>query len=126
MPYPRIELGKSGEELAAGFLKTKGYKILEKNFKSKLGEIDIIAKHKNTICFIEVKTRASSLFGLPQESVNSRKQHKLSKVALGYLKNCGLLDSAARFDIVCVYSNTENLKIDLIENAFTLSPQYSY
>jgi putative endonuclease len=80
------ELGRRGEEVAFRFLKKKGYRIIEKNYACKMGEMDIIAKEKDTLVFIEVKTRTSSLFGPPQLAVNFSKQRQLSKVALNYLK----------------------------------------
>ena len=80
------ELGKKGEEIAIRFLKKKGYRILERNYVCKMGEMDIIAREKDTLAFIEVKTRTSTAFGPPQLAVNSRKQMQLSKVALILLK----------------------------------------
>jgi len=121
-----IELGKSGEEVALGYLKNKGYRILERNFKNSLGEIDIIAKDKKTWCFIEVKTRTNLDKGLPQEAITPAKQHKLSKVALSFLKSRKLLNSPARFDIVSVLKNPEGEKVELIQNAFFLDSHYLY
>src|SRR5512136_3041511 len=80
------ELGKRGEEIALRFLKKKGYRIIEKNYVCKMGEMDIIAKEKDTLAFIEVKTRTSTDFGPPQLAVNAAKQMQLSKVALYFLK----------------------------------------
>jgi putative endonuclease len=83
-----IFLGRAGERQAVKFLKEKGYKILETNFSLKpLGEIDIIARFKNIICFIEVKTRRSLSYGAPYEAVDRRKQFRLSRLALAYLKS---------------------------------------
>ncbi len=76
------ELGKKGEELALRFLKKRGYRIIEKNYVCKMGEMDIIAKEKDTLVFVEVKTRTSTTFGPPQLAVNPTKQMQLSKVAL--------------------------------------------
>jgi len=78
-------LAKQGEKKASSFLKSKGYKILCMNFRSRLGEIDIIAKDKDSICFIEVKTRRSSNFGLPKDSISKRKINHISRVALYYI-----------------------------------------
>lgn len=121
-----IELGKSGEETAVAYLKKKGYRILQRNFKNSLGEIDIIAKDKKTFCFIEVKTRSNLDKGLPQEAINAHKQHKLSQVALSFLKTRKLLNSPARFDIVSVLKSPEGEKVDLIQNAFSLDSHYLY
>ena len=81
----RGKLGRRGEAIAVSFLKRQGYKIIERNYRSKLGEIDIIAREKDNIVFVEVKTRRSDDFGLPQEAVSYRKQYRLTKIALGYL-----------------------------------------
>ncbi len=127
MSRKHIELGESGEQLAVEFLSSKGYKILERNFKSKLGEIDIVAKDKKTICFIEVKTRSNLEKGLPQESITMRKQHQISKTALSYLKFKGLINSKARFDVVSIIKSGEAApSIDLIKNAFEQDNRYSY
>lgn len=84
-------LGASGEQRAAEFLKEKGYKILGTNFSNKIGEIDIIAKDKEFVVFVEVKARSSKAFGLPSEAVNFHKQQKIRKVALSYLKSNKML-----------------------------------
>lgn len=119
-------LGKSGEEEAVNFLKEKGYKILKRNYRSKLGEIDIIAKDRDTFCFIEVKTRYSQRFGVPQEAVRARKQRQISKVALSFLKENNLLDKRARFDVVSIMNLGERPELDLIKNAFELDARYIY
>ena len=76
------DLGKKGEEAALRFLKRKGYRIIERNYVCKMGEMDIIAKEKDALVFVEVKTRTSTNFGPPQLAVNASKQRQLSKVAL--------------------------------------------
>ena len=121
-----IELGKAGEEMAVEYLKGKGYRILQRNFKNALGEIDIIAKHKDSICFIEVKTRTNLDKGLPQEAITGPKQRKLSRVALSFLKSRKLFASPARFDIVAVLKTPEENHIELFQNAFCLDGRYSY
>jgi len=115
------ELGKKGEEKAVRFLKKKGYRIIEKNYVCKMGEMDIIAKDKDTLTFIEVKTRTSAEFGPPQLAVNSSKQRQLSKVALNYLKEKQLEDVKARFDVVAILLEQEKEKIELIKDAFELN-----
>ena len=126
MPKDRILFGKNGETLAAEFLKKQGYKVLYRNYKTKLGEIDIIAEDKDTLCFIEVKTRQSEKFGLPQEAVAWRKQAQVSKAALIFLKEKKLWDKKARFDVVAVLSNDKVVEFDLIKDAFELSGQYTF
>jgi len=126
MSKARLELGKRGEEATADFLRKKGYRIIERNYKNRLGEIDIIAKDKKTLCFIEVKTRTSLRFGYPQEAVTERKQKKINRVALAYLKQYNLLQISARFDIVSVIFNNQNkTEIKIIKDAFSLATIYS-
>jgi putative endonuclease len=119
-----IYLGKSGEDTALNFLKENGYKILAKNYKTKLGEVDIIAYDKDTLCFIEVKTRGSLRFGSPQEAVSHFKQRQISKVALQFLKRNNLLNKKARFDVVSVIYAEDKPAFDLIKNAFELKERY--
>ena len=115
------ELGKKGEEVALRFLKKRGYRIIEKNYVCKLGEMDIIAKEKDTLVFIEVKTRTSTAFGPPQLAVNLSKQRQLSKVALNYLKEKHLEDVKARFDVVAILLGQKGEEIELIRDAFDLN-----
>lgn len=121
MTEKRITLGKQGEEFATGFLIKKGYKIKERNYKSTLGEIDIIALSGETIVFIEVKTRSSLKFGLPFEAVTKKKQHQISKTALHYMSKMKISETAARFDIVSVISKGQKMEAELIENAFEVA-----
>lgn len=113
-------LGAFGENLAARFLESQGYKILERNFKVKWGEIDIIAQDRDTICFVEVKLRTSGHFGLPQEAVEFRKRRKLVRVAQGYLKIKFSTDERqARFDVVAISRDSKgNYFPELFKNAF--------
>jgi putative endonuclease len=114
------ELGRKGEEVALQFLKKKGYKIIERNYVCKLGEMDIIAREKDTLVFVEVKTRTSMAFGPPQLAVNSTKQMQLSKVALYFLKEKRLEDIKARFDVVAILLRPKGEEIELIKDAFDL------
>jgi putative endonuclease len=114
------ELGKKGEEIALQFLKKNGYRIVERNYACKLGEVDIIAREKDTFAFIEVKTRTSTTFGPPQLAVNSTKQIQLSKVALYFLKEKRLEDAKARFDVVAILLGPRGAEIELIKDAFDL------
>jgi len=119
MTRQRIQLGQIGEEAAAAFLQRRGYHILERNFRNQWGEVDIIAKDKDTICFIEVKTRRTENFGAPFESVTRAKQRKLTHVALGYLKARESNEGNARFDVVSVLlKEDEDPRIEIIKNAF--------
>jgi putative endonuclease len=124
MTTKRISLGKRGEEIAVAYLKGQKYKIIERNYKCKLGEVDIIAKDKKTLSFIEVKTRSSLKYGDPSHVVNKRKQHKISSVALYYIIKNNLQDVDARFDVIAIQLSSEGKRIELIKNAFDLSPYY--
>jgi putative endonuclease len=112
------ELGKKGEEAAVRYLTRNGYQILTTNYVCKLGEVDIIAKERDTLVFIEVKTRTSSLYGPPQLSVTPSKQMQISKAALSFLKEKRLGDVKARFDVVAIVLRPEGETIELIRDAF--------
>ena len=115
----RKNLGKKGEEIALCFLKKKGYRILNKNFHCQLGELDIVAEENNQIVFVEVKTRKSLNFGLPQESLNYPKKKRLTKLALFYLTTHHLGEISCRFDVVAILVNREGAEtVHLIRNAF--------
>lgn len=106
-------IGKKGEANAEDFLKQNGYKIIDRNFYTKLGEIDLIAMDKSVLCFVEVKEKSSKKFGLPREMVTLTKQHKIRMVAELYLK-INPTKSPIRFDVVDVLND----EITLIKNAF--------
>lgn len=127
MTLKTIDLGKKGEELAVLFLKNHGYRILERNFKTNLGEIDIIALEGDTLCFIEVKTRTTETYGTPFEAVSRLKQRKLSQLALLYLKRKNFMDAPARFDIVSVIKGADQrTDVQILQNAFELDSSYIY
>jgi len=115
------KFGEKGESIAECHLKKKGYKILERNYRTKLGEIDIIAKDKKTIVFVEVKTRKSWQFGNPKGAVTPAKQRKISMVALQYLKTMNRHNTKARFDVVAVTATRDTPQIEIIKNAFELA-----
>jgi len=121
MPDNRQKLGQSGESIAAWYLKKCGYKIIEQNYRTPLGEIDIIAKEKKTIVFVEVKSRRSVRYGSPKWAVTPRKQRKISTVALQYLKMTRQMDARARFDVVAIISNRDEPQIEIVKNAFELA-----
>ncbi len=120
MTQERRSLGKKGEGLAVSHLQKLNYKILERNYKCIVGEIDIIAREKDTLVFIEVKTRATRDFGGPAAAVNKHKQRQLSKVALTYLNQKKLIDLPARFDVVAVEFIPPLFRIEVIRDAFEL------
>lgn len=111
--------GQEGEELAARYLEEQGYKILERNYRCALGEIDIIACDNEDLVFIEVKTRTSRAFGYPQESITRSKQFRLKKIALKYLAEKRPLYRNYRFDVVSILMRNGKIdSIDVIRNAF--------
>ena len=119
-------MGKDGEERAAAYLKVNGYQILARNFRNRLGEIDIIAREKDVICFVEVRTRRAS--GSHEKalcSIDAAKQYKLSQVALSFLKERKFLEKKARFDVVSVSWEDEKSDILLLKNAFCVCERYS-
>ena len=117
----RQKTGVRGESLAVKALKRNGYKILEQNYRSKLGEIDIIAKERDVLAFVEVKARRTDQFGNPKLAVTPQKQRKISMVALEYLKQTEQMDVKARFDVVAIRLLRDHQEIEIIKNAFELA-----
>ena len=111
------ELGKFGEELAVDFLQKNGYDILETNWTFQKAEIDIIALKENSLAVIEVKTRSSIEFGLPQDFVKPKKIQLLVKAVNEYIVSNDL-DVEVRFDIIAIYKEDKTYKIEHIEDAF--------
>jgi len=120
MTFARINTGKQGEALAVEFLEKNGYRVLENNFRTRYGEIDIIAIEGKTLAFIEVKTKTNSKFGNPVMAVDLRKQRQLSKTAMMYLTQKRLNDCPARFDVVGISIMEDKTEVELIRNAFEL------
>jgi putative endonuclease len=121
MPNRRQQFGKKSERLAVEYLKLSGYRILETNYRSTMGEIDIIASEKGTIVFVEVKARRSSRFGNPKSAVTPAKQRKISMAALDYLKQAGKTGVSARFDVVAIGTAAGETTIEVVKNAFDLA-----
>jgi len=128
---PGIELGRLGEAYAAAYLEQLGYRLVAANFTLPVGrnlrgavvnaEIDLVAYDHNTLCFIEVKTRASDWFAPPQVNIDLRKRRQLARAARAYLRLFELDDQPYRFDVITiVLSESESLQIDLLKNYFTL------
>ncbi len=110
--------GKTGEDTAVEFLLGKGYKILERNFKKRYGEIDIVAMDRGTLVFIEVKTRYSKTFGLPEDAITSWKIHALMRSAQYYRLIHQDLPEDMRIDLVAIemQANEKIKRIELIKN----------
>ena len=119
----RRATGIKGEEEAARFLARCGYAILDKNVRTRAGEIDLVAKEGKTLVFVEVKTRKDLGEDPPQAAVNTRKQNRLGKLALGYLKLKRMRETPCRFDVVAVIVNDEGgvKAIRHIPNAFSVA-----
>jgi putative endonuclease len=115
-----IERGIEGEEIAARALKKKRYKIIERNYRTPAGEIDIIARDKKCLVFVEVRTRGSIEFGLPQETVVASKRKKLCNAARWYLQKERGDSSECRFDVVAVIMNQKHKspRVEIIKDAF--------
>jgi len=112
------ELGSKGEDIAAIYLKKKGYQIIARNYKTSSGEIDIVALDRETVVFIEVKTRADHSFGYPYEAVHYRKRQKLKNLALLYMKKIGR-EVPVRFDVLSIMQNQKGkFEIEHIPDAF--------
>ncbi len=112
--------GKTGEALACAHLKKLGYAILSRNYRTKMGEIDIVAREGKCLVFVEVKTRQSDVYGMPEESINKKKMNKLARLAQLYIRNKRLHEMPARFDVVSVVipGIFGKKTIRLIRNAF--------
>lgn len=115
--------GNQGEQLAAEHLQRNGYTLLERNFRSRGGEVDIVAKDRDgTLVFVEVKTRRSLAYGLPQLAVTPRKQSQIAKGALSWLSRKRLHDCSARFDVIAVLLHDGMVhELEHIVNAFDMA-----
>ena len=123
-----LRRGARGEKLAARFLRSRGYKILYRNFKARGGgEIDIVCRDGDSLVFVEVKTRTGEEFGRPIEAVGREKQLRVSKGGLAWLRLLDNPDVAFRFDAVEVLGPDEGEpRCELIQDAFELSQPYIY
>ena len=119
MSLQRKEVGARGEKLAADFLKKRGYRILQKNFRCREGEIDIIAQKDECIVFVEVRTKKSTAFGTPEESVTLAKREKLISLANTYIQDYDKPRQSWRIDVVAVELTPDNRvsRLEHIENA---------
>ncbi len=120
-PTARQGLGRTGERLAAETLMSKGYRILERNFRCRQGEIDLVAEDEQDIIFVEVKARRGVSFGLPEDALTMRKRRKLVEVASYYLDLHTCSDRSWRIDVVAVqFSSSGKLEeIRIYEHAVT-------
>ena len=117
----KLVLGKEGERVAERFLQQKGYKVVERNYRCPLGELDLIVLDRRVVVFVEVKTRTGHGFGSPLEAVEFRKQRKMIQAAQFFLAEKKLQQRDARFDVVGVSWPGREPVVEHIENAFELS-----
>jgi putative endonuclease len=119
LPDARHQFGQASEAQAEQFLRAKGYRILERNLRTSLGELDLVAEDGVVLVFVEVKARTSSAFGGALLAVNRRKQAKLVRLAAQYLAQRHLSDRSCRFDVVLVQGQpSAPLEIAHLQNAF--------
>ncbi|MEN8190775.1 MAG: YraN family protein [Thermodesulfobacteriota bacterium] len=125
MTDPRRTTGRRGEQLAAEFLESLGYSVVERNFRWGGAEVDIIVRTDSTLVFVEVKTRKSSSFGSPAEAVTLKKQQQINRVALNYLTRCKGPKMNIRFDVIAVViTERTGPQIEHIPNAFEATLGY--
>lgn len=119
MTRRRVELGRLGETLAANVLVTKGYRLIERNYRCPLGELDIVTAKGDILVFVEVRTRRGQQFGTPEESITTKKKEHLIAAAQSYLQDKQLGDVDWRIDVVAVELDAHGtlLRIDVLENA---------
>jgi putative endonuclease len=120
MTDARQTLGQAGEDVACAELQRRGYEILARRYRTRMGEIDIVARDGRTVVFVEVKTRTSAAWGLPAEAVTAHKRSQVRRMATDYLWRSGLLDEPCRFDVVSVTVDTAACKreIEVVADAF--------
>lgn len=122
----RSDLGREGECFARRYLEQQGMTILAANFRTRRGEIDLIAQDADTVVFVEVKTRSGTAYGFPVEAVTLKKQRQISRVALQYLDAHTLNGQSARFDVVSLLVKKDRpVQVEHIKNAFELSADYA-
>lgn len=115
----KTSIGRKGEDLARAFFKKKGFNIIAHNFRSRFGEIDLILTKNHAIRFIEVKYRRSDEYGLPEESVQKKKQAKIRKTAVFWLRLRQLpMDSEVHFDVLAISKKANKISYNYIEDAF--------
>lgn len=120
MTRERLEIGRRGEALALEEIRRLGYRDIVKNYRCRLGEVDLVATDGDVLVFIEIKTRKGRPLEFAKEAVNLRKQRQLSKVALNYIKANNYWDRSARFDVVAVSIERGSPTIEVIKDAFEL------
>jgi putative endonuclease len=120
MTQDRLSLGRQGEDAAAQYLQRKGMKILARNLRTPVGEIDLIVRDRGILAFVEVKTRRGAGFGSPAEAVGPHKQRQIIRTAKWYLNESPHGTLQPRFDVIAITVHGEDLQIEHIPGAFEL------
>jgi putative endonuclease len=118
MADERRHLGAEGERAAEAFLRARGYTIVERNFRCPLGEVDLVALHRRSLVFIEVKTRRGGYCGDPFDAVDGRKQRQVRRAAEWYLGARNLVGRDVRFDVVAVWRDGDRVRCEVLQDAF--------
>ena len=119
MTMERQELGKAGEDRAVAELERRGYAILDRRYRTRHGEIDIVARDGETMVFVEVKVRATGDYGTAAEAVTARKQRRVVSMAIDYLARHRLTDKPCRFDVVAIDGAGSDSAVAVYPSAFT-------
>jgi putative endonuclease len=114
----RQSLGELGEDLACAELSRRGYELLDRRYRTRFGEIDIVARHRGAIVFVEVKARAGRAFGDGAAAVTEGKQHRIGQMAIDFLSRRRLTNQPCRFDVVAISFDRGLPRVDVYENAF--------
>jgi len=118
---PTKRRGDLGEDAAARYLESRGYRVLDRNWRHRQWELDLVCRDGDTIVFVEVKTRGAGTMGTPADGLNRKKQLRLVKAASQYLSKNDLWDEPCRFDLAAVIATGTSMDVDHIENAFDLT-----
>jgi putative endonuclease len=116
----RQSLGKWGEDLACAELARRGYAILARRYRTRVGEIDVVCRHGDTLVFVEVKARATDRFGGGAAAVTAVKQRRIVQMAMDFLARSGLTAVPCRFDVVVVDVEPDRVRVDVFANAFVV------
>jgi putative endonuclease len=123
LPAKKADRGASGEDAAASHLKARGFKVLDRNWRYRQWELDLVCRDRDTVVFVEVKTRRAGSMAAPGEALTRKKQARLIKAAAHYLTKHGLWDEPCRFDLASVTDTGASLDVEIEENVFQLDGQ---
>jgi len=118
MSRQRVEFGKTGEDLACRELERRGYAIIARRYRSRLGEIDIVARDGGTLVFVEVKAREGRAFGDAAEAITGMKRRRIAALAVDYMMRHHLSDCRCRFDVVTIHLDSGAPSVEVFQNAF--------